>query len=311
MLVNLMPYLKDGKVEWKAAQVEAQTFTCEGMVGNNYRCVNDDDPTEVIPWSKADCIFPSVCSCSYCKLPYDCADTDTCMNMDCPEKTHLIDCLCCHKPKLGSLNGAPSCADKLCPCCPDYILPMEGGGGGGGNPPPVERLPNINIMNQLKWQLQEPNECLKECKEYLQRTGLTTTGDRTHVYRLTSQDQTGSHPSYNSLTTITSVIDRHLSEGRGIIVGLDYRSNSSNDDGTDHFVVVTGRFYDSTTGQYYYTYMDPGSQKTGCDTSTNRLYVDQTNNTIHYNRPNDNKGRENTITHIRPNDGNYNGSTTY
>jgi len=55
--------------------------------------------------------------------------------------------------------------------------------------------------------------------------------------------------------------------------------------------------------------MDPGRSDSsrGCDTETNRLYIDNSTNTIHYDRPGDKQGRENTVTHIRPNDGNYSG----
>jgi hypothetical protein len=41
MIVNLMPYLKDGKVELKSAEVTAQQYVCEGYVENEgFLCVN-------------------------------------------------------------------------------------------------------------------------------------------------------------------------------------------------------------------------------------------------------------------------------
>jgi hypothetical protein len=173
----------------------------------------------------------------------------------------------------------------------------------------------VNLLSTTDWVKQDPGKCKDACDAYHRRKGLTSVGDRSHVYRSTYQDESGLHLADHSLSTIVAVIDRHLDAGRGITVGLDYKPSSPNADGTDHFVVITGRGYDSASGQYYYTYMDPGRSDAsrGCNTTTNRLYVDSSSNTIHYTRPNPYEGAvvECTLTHIRPNDGIYSGSTTY
>lgn len=46
-----------------------------------------------------------------------------------------------------------------------------------------------------------------------------------------------------------------------------------NSDGTDHFIVITGRNYDAQKRQFYYTFMDCAttSVENGCSNS-NRLY---------------------------------------
>ncbi|MDP4269361.1 MAG: hypothetical protein Q8909_04460 [Bacteroidota bacterium] len=188
-----------------------------------------------------------------------------------------------------------------------------GGGGGGGNGNESTPKPAVDVLDKSKWAPQDPNRCKDACDAYLRRTGLTDVGSKGCVYRLTYQDQGGNGDTHSygdpstSLNTVVDVIDRHLDEGRGITVGLNYRINSSNADGTDHFVVITGRGHDTSRNEDYYTYMDPGRSNAdiGCSTSANRLYVD--GNLIHGTR----QGKDNTITHIRPNDGDCSGSTTY
>jgi hypothetical protein len=249
----------------------------------------------------------------------------------CPQCGLIIqNCTCPNLPSLCPVCGGYPCTCPVaCPYCGDPYCNGEcqnnpnpdpgngegdnGGGNDDGNNPSTETKPPVNILNTTDWRIQAPGKCKDACDSYLRRKGLSDVGSRSNVYRLTYQNASGVHSSTHSLSTVVSVIDRHLDAGKGITVGLSYREPSSNSDGTDHFVVITGRGYDLSNGQYYYTYMDPGRSDSfrGCDTETNRLYVDNSTNTIHYDRPGDKQGRENTVTHIRPNDGNYSGSTTY
>ncbi len=241
------------------------------------------------------------CGCSHCFQQLVCGTE--CSNPDCPKNI----CTCNKCFTQYTCAAVHECANSE----EDETYIPKGGGGGGGSGTTLK--PNITVLVKSKWQQQAPRECCKACGDYLKRTGLVNVGSRTCVFRLTYQDNKGNgsssfygNPS-NSLKSVVSVIDRHLSKGRGITVGLDYRNISSNKDGTDHFVVVTGRGYDSSRQQYYYTYMDPGrgNADLGCDTATNRLYID--GNLIHGLR----QGKKNKLTHIRPNDGNCSGSTTY
>ncbi len=265
---------------------------------------------------------PSEYTCSNCNKPID--ECYCFMEYGCATcKRDLADCIC-EDAATCPRCGGPFQHCYCCTVCFDYPCSCDnsgsgsgggssGGGGSGGGGTSIKSP--VNLLKSVKCKKQDPNKCKDACDAYLRRTELTTVGDRSCVFRSTYQDASGIHSSTHSLNTVVSVIDRHLDAGRGITVGLDYRPNSSNADGTDHFVVITGRGYDSSKGQYYYTYMDPGRSNSsqGCNTTTNRLYVDNSNNTIHYDRPIPYQGEdaECTITHIRPNDGNCIGSTTY
>ena len=109
-------------------------------------------------------------------------------------------------------------------------------------------------------------------------------------------------------------IDRHLNAGRPIIVGVNHHVGLgyNGDLTTDHFVVITGRGYDSNKGQYYYTYIEtgrsPGNTDDACDTNQNRLYY----NPNTHNLQDPKAGAKNNVIYdvsqIRPNDGNYNGT---
>ena len=51
----------------------------------------------------------------------------------------------------------------------------------------------------------------------------------------------------------------------------------------DHFVVITGRGYDETKQQYYYTYIETGRSKNQANaaaSNSNRLYYDEQKGTF-------------------------------
>ncbi|MDD4921381.1 MAG: hypothetical protein PHS30_02770 [Bacteroidales bacterium] len=116
----------------------------------------------------------------------------------------------------------------------------------------------------------------------------------------------GSNPSQNYNYAV-SAIDRHLDEGRPIMVGVNHTiGNTINEKTTDHLVVITGRDYDSSNGQYYYTYIETGRYASqaaaACDTNNNRFYYDP--NTLSLTDDSvlkHDKGY--TVTQVRPNDG--------
>ena len=109
-------------------------------------------------------------------------------------------------------------------------------------------------------------------------------------------------------------IDRHLNAGRPIIVGVnhDLDLGYNGDKTTDHFVIITGRGYDSNKGQYYYTYIEtgrfPGHENEACDTQKNRFYHDSKNCTLRDSAAGTYNDLIYDISQIRPNDGNYNGT---
>jgi hypothetical protein len=87
MLVNVMPYLKDGKVEWKAAQAEAQTYTCESSLVERlfgiYKCVNIQDENDMFYGDDTRCLLTAgKCICPLCQHLYNCSDK--CTRSSCP-----------------------------------------------------------------------------------------------------------------------------------------------------------------------------------------------------------------------------------
>jgi hypothetical protein len=342
LMVNLVPCIKDGAVTWTTMEVGAQQYIVEGyrfvVTGiepytgyTEYLCVNVANPGDSF-WSGYSGCAVSLPEASV--TPDEDDEGNGYSSCYCTECAALLtrcgaSCMFPTCPNFGSNNSDPGYPDSDPggnPGNPSY--PSGGGnpgntnGGnngsvsGGGESGNTSIKPSVNLLTTSNWVKQLPGKCTSACESYLQNAGLNFAGNRTNVYRSTYQDGSGLlHLSCHALSTIISVIDRHLDSGRGIIAGLDYRYPSSNIDGSDHFVVITGREYDSAYGSYYYTYMDPGrnSASQGCNTTTNRLYVDYSTNTIHYKRPNpyQNQEYEYTITHVRPNDGNYSGSTTY
>lgn len=122
----------------------------------------------------------------------------------------------------------------------------------------------------------------------------------------------GNNPTQNYNNAI-SCLDRELSEGNPVIVGVDHSpgDTGNSDNTTDHFVVITGRGYDSSKGKYYYTYMETARSSanatSACDTTNNRFYYDPSVPSLKddsaYGHP---KGY--TVTQVRPNDGNLSGT---
>ncbi len=158
--------------------------------------------------------------------------------------------------------------------------------------------------------------CMELCNSILTNYGQPNPGDSGHVFQL-SKETSFSNPRLSFgypdpvpvYKNAIKCIDEHLNKGNVIIAGVDYKSDKDkkkgegNPDGTDHFVVITGRGYDSTRKQYYYTYMDCGTSKaeSGCDTQKNRFYYDSS--IPSFEGKNEVLGKDYSVTHVRPNDG--------
>ena len=104
-------------------------------------------------------------------------------------------------------------------------------------------------------------------------------------------------------------IVRHLEAKRPIIVGVHhtfyYGDKSYNEGTTDHWIIVTGKGYDGAKQQYYFTYMETGTNyvDVGCDNNENRLYYDREK--IVLCDPKNYKGKTYVVSQVRPNDGLY------
>lgn len=156
-------------------------------------------------------------------------------------------------------------------------------------------------------------DCLVGSKKILEKYGITNPGTSSNVYQL-MVEQNGNLVHYGNAGAVSAnysnalaCIDRHLQDGRPIIIGINHSPNMNRNEGaTDHFMVITGKGYDSDKQQYYYTYADPGrkSAATGCDMENNRLYYNP--DTCEFYDPEAGKDNDRfDVTQVRPNDGKY------
>ncbi len=104
----------------------------------------------------------------------------------------------------------------------------------------------------------------------------TNVGDLSHAYFIKKKIN-GRITSPGETKVAFDIINEHLDAGRPIKVGVDYKDGGNRSDNlTDHWVVITGRGYDSEKEQYYFTYIETGRYKNQAHNavSGNRLYYD-------------------------------------
>ena len=79
MLVNVTPYIKDGKLEWKANEAAAQNYVCESnfftftWLTGDHKCVNTQNQADWFWGATHDCIKQNTqCICSECHHLFSC-----------------------------------------------------------------------------------------------------------------------------------------------------------------------------------------------------------------------------------------------
>lgn len=210
-----------------------------------------------------------------------------------------------------------------------YIPPHYDGGGnvggdGSGEVDPQEKPEEevsrdpVELKDRKKFVGYDGSECLELAKRTLKNYGITNYGSSANVFRLVEEKdgklvQWGAFP-YQNYENAIECIDKHLNANRPIIVGVDYLPKQGVNEGTtDHFVVITGRGYDSEVGKYYYTFMDNATSNVekGCS-DTNRFYYTEGNNLSGKSKIFEGTGKIFTVSQVRPNDGNkYDTTTAY
>lgn len=188
---------------------------------------------------------------------------------------------------------------------------------GGSNTPSNEKNNNekqpetvskdpVELMDKKKFEgWRNGANCYELCKATLKNYGLTYFGSPSDAFRLAYEKNKkllswGNNPSQNYSNAIRC-IDEHLNAGRPIIVGVSYDFSLGYNEGTtDHFIVITGRGFDSTIGEYYYTFMDNATSdiNKGCSPD-NRLFYDGDT----YFGGNSMAGKLYNVTQVRPNNG--------
>lgn len=153
--------------------------------------------------------------------------------------------------------------------------------------------------------------CLDLCKSIMKKYGLKEFGSPNNVFKLMYENN-GELKYYGNnirenYKLATQCIDRHLENGRPIIVGVNYELNRKiNEGATDHFVVIYGKGFDESLNCFYYTYYEVGRSSilNGYNNDLNRLiYVDSDEPLLYNPKSNLCSKKRYDVTQIRPNDG--------
>ena len=139
---------------------------------------------------------------------------------------------------------------------------------------------NINLGDTSKFVSYGTNgvkNCLDLCKMILKKYGLSNFGSSANIFRLMYEkngklDYYGENPKENYKQAI-DCIDRHLENGRPIIVGVNHTIGRGINEGTtDHFVVIYGREYVDEHYLYYYYEVGKGSVVYGFNEDNRFIY---------------------------------------
>jgi hypothetical protein len=152
--------------------------------------------------------------------------------------------------------------------------------------------------------------CLDLCKMILNNYGLNNYGSSNNIYRLMHEvdgglEYYGKNPRKNYREAI-ECINRHLINGRPIIVGVNHTIGKGINEGTtDHFVVIYGKGYDSNFDCNYYTYYEVGKSNISAsyDDENNRLlYIDDEQPSFYDFKSSRGDGKRFDVTQVRPNE---------
>ena len=236
-------------------------------------------------------------TCSLCNSTVDGGDLDEVVVVVCPGCGTRDGCTCQICP--GCLQKMYKCKCTYCIRCekpmslcdcfiypdpdPDPDPTPGGGGSGGGVTPGTDDgndggtviLPDVELMNKDNFVGYDiSKDCMVGCRAIMENYGVAP-GSSNNVYQLLiEKDGDLVYYDVENYQTIydnaIACINRHLDADRPIIVGVNHSPNKGDNEGaTDHWVVITGRGYDSEQQQYYYTYMDTGryqaSSAAACD----------------------------------------------
>ena len=171
---------------------------------------------------------------------------------------------------------------------------------------------NINLGDSSKFVGYNTNgvtNCLDLCKSILKKYGIKEYGSSSNVFKLMHEKNgklihygTNIVENYNNAI---ECIDRHLENGRPIIVGVNHTINKGiNDGATDHFVVIYGREYHDDN--LYYLYYEVGKRdiSAGYNDELNKFKYEETNPPYFYDWQSSRSDKVRfDVTQVRPNDG--------
>lgn len=171
---------------------------------------------------------------------------------------------------------------------------------------------NINLGDTSKFVSYGTNgvkNCLDLCKMILKKYGLSNFGSSANIFRLMYEkngklDYYGENPKENYKQAI-DCIDRHLENGRPIIVGVNHTIGRGINEGTtDHFVVIYGREYINKQYVYYYYEVGKSNVVYGFNKDNRFIYdISNPNRPQFYDEQSSrNDGARFDVIQVRPND---------
>jgi hypothetical protein len=108
LILNLIPYMQDGNVNWTTLKSSAQTYTWEGEYSNGlFKCVNTLNSADWFESYYTTCPVGEICMCKECRKNYNC-NSSTCTNPDCISQ--YCQCNCGGIYKCGNVCTNESCA---------------------------------------------------------------------------------------------------------------------------------------------------------------------------------------------------------
>jgi len=128
-------------------------------------------------------------------------------------------------------------------------------------------------------------------------------GSSANVIQLYLEDENGSLYLVGNVNEVFTVINNHIANNRPIIAGVNHTPKVDiNEGATDHWIVITGRGYDTSKGQSYYTFVETGrstEMATDAIADSNRLYYNPSDGK--FSGPRWDGTKKYTLTQIRPN----------
>ena len=171
---------------------------------------------------------------------------------------------------------------------------------------------NINLGGKSKFVSYGTNgvkNCLDLCKMILKKYGMSNFGSSSNAIRLMFENNNkleyfGDNPKENYKQAI-DCIDRHLENGRPIIVGVNHTIGRGFNEGTtDHFVVIYGR--ECVNKHYVYYYYEVGKSDVEYGFSKNNGFIYDTSNPnkpqFYDEKSSRNDGARFDVIQVRPND---------
>jgi hypothetical protein len=295
LLMNLMPTIQNGILKFSSQEALGQSYFVE-MVGSQYVCEDYSAGQQVFVLQDDECTYsdvPEVCACYYCGKQIECGS----------EICH--DCL-------TALTLTGSAVDPNASGVTDGTTSSGGGGGGGSSTSNI--LPNVKVTYSASLYSLTGGylKGVSNCKNVADAIMRQILGSNANIGSSANEMQlwkevNGELTKVGNANSIFNEINRHLAAGHPIEVGVDHDPGcppGQHDGTTDHFVVITGRGYDTTKGQYYYNYVETGcgaSNSSQATSDDNRLYYNTSTGTFTDYPAGAHNDLNYTLTHIRPN----------